>query len=245
LGWVDDAVFAVVGGVLSLAWPTSHLTTLNALFAFTIPLGILYSISLLVTLSSRKRIRRKPTGVGAVSLASKPSIFTHPPPPPPTLDNPDPFRPTLAPAPAASGGGDPDEERSRLSSLLEVPRRLARSARSVSPPGFRESSSREGEHSQPPSPKGSRLSARSSNLRGVNVSIVTDVRTEWDEPIAGGERRSSASAISEQGAQLGLSMLASGESLSTAGVGEARRISFQGSLLLPDPKPRRESWQNW
>lgn len=276
-------VFAVAGAILSLAWPADHTSTLNALFAFTIPLGVLYSLSFLVTLSSRKRIRRKPAGAGAVSLASKPAIFTHPPPTPGPNSKPQSKRkPRLAlrlsPSPSPSRAGSPrgragprlaspflpslavhglgggralgrgededdededDPAATKTSFLLTVSKRLARTARSLSPPGFR--LHRPCAHSPAPD-------AGAGVGVGVSVSVVTDVRTEWDEPLPGGERR--GSGISEQGARLGLSMLASSTGTATASasvcggsVAGTRRVSFQGSLPAPEPKVRRESWQ--
>lgn len=214
---------------MSFAFPTNNVATLNALFAVTIPLGVLYALSFVVTLSSRKRIRRRLAGAGAVSLVSRPSIRMHGPPGLGLGGD------LGALTPGASDVDEKAEEdepaTSKTSFLLSVPKRLARAARSLSPPAFR-----------PPRP-GAAAASPTQGV-GVSVSVYTDVRTEWDEPVAGGERR--GSGVSDHGARLGLSMLSSGTT-SVASVSGGRQVSFRDTLSAPAMavgNVRRESWQD-
>lgn len=210
-------VFGVAGAIISLQG--DHLATLNSVLAFTIPLGVLYSLSLLVTLSSRKRVRRKP----AAALTSRPSVFTHSPSPSPARQpHPSPaaaFAAGFSPSPSPAAGG-------HSAALLAVPRSLARKARSLSPA----SSTRSGRSGEV-----GRGGVRGG--AGVSVSVTTDVRTEWDEPVGG--RAESRERGGARGRSAG-----GGRGQSHGG----RLGSGQQTLVVPigreSGETRRESWED-
>lgn len=75
----------MAGAIASVAFPFTNVKTMDVLFAFEVPLPSLYTLSLLVTLDSRRAIRRSaavatPRLVSGIALASGLTTYADPTP---------------------------------------------------------------------------------------------------------------------------------------------------------------------
>lgn len=58
---VPTTIFAVIGALMATIFPPAQISTVNAVFAFNLPLPSLYTISFIYTLSSRQSIAPPPS----------------------------------------------------------------------------------------------------------------------------------------------------------------------------------------